>query len=131
MRDIWCEIYFVLFINFYLLSSYLLPPFSFLLWHFFCCLPFLSLSPSPLPPPPSPSHPLGAPPPPPPCCNTQLAEVSMREVVDGQPLQFALAVHGHNKDYRFQVSKPLSDITCIIYSTGVVPEFGRIKKIFF
>lgn len=34
----------------------------------------------------------------------ELADLVLREKVDGQPLQFSLTVHGQNKDFRFQAS---------------------------
>ena len=39
-------------------------------------------------------------------CNfvpTQIAELSLRETVENQPLQFEVAMHGQHKTYKFQV----------------------------
>lgn len=44
------------------------------------------------------------------CYPLQLAELILRETVDGQPLQFSLTLHGQHKDYRFQVMTQSHDV---------------------
>ena len=46
-------------------------------------------------------------------CSLQMAELTLREMLENQPLQFEIALQGQHKMYKFQVSECVCVCVCV------------------